>query len=103
MSRSTTVLTVVAAALAAVIVGTAATGPGSDAAPGPSGGHASAGGETSPLALPCAPHEVLTEVDLTPPGDAFYPEFPASEWVEVRREVGEGCQWTWLERLDPAA
>jgi arylsulfatase A-like enzyme len=50
MSRSTTVLTVVAAALVAVIVGTAATGPASDAAPGPSGSKTGASGETSPTA-----------------------------------------------------
>lgn len=61
------------------------------------------GGEIYALALPFATHQVLTEVDLEPPGDAHYPEFPVGEWVEVRREVGEGCQWTWLERLDPAA
>ena len=61
------------------------------------------GGEIYALALPFATHQVLTEVDLEPPGDAFYPEFPAGEWVELRRESGEGCQWTWLERLDAAA
>ena len=61
------------------------------------------GGEIYALALPYATHQVLTEVDLAPPGDAFYPDYPVDEWVEVRREVGEGCQWTWLERMDPAA
>jgi dihydrofolate reductase len=61
------------------------------------------GGEIYALALPFATHQVLTEVDLSPPGDAYYPELAADEWVEVRREVGEGCQWTWLERMDPAA
>lgn len=61
------------------------------------------GGEIYALALPFATHQVLTEVDLAPPGDAFYPEFPVDEWVEVRREVGESCQWTWLERMDAAA
>ena len=61
------------------------------------------GGEVYDALLPHATHQVLTEVDLAPEGDAFYPEFPADEWVEVRREAGEGCQWTWLERLDPAA
>jgi arylsulfatase A-like enzyme len=49
MSRSTTVLAVVAAALAAVVVGTAATGPASDAASRP-GSTASTGGEGSPTA-----------------------------------------------------
>ena len=61
------------------------------------------GGEIYALALPFATHQVLTEVDLSPPGDAFYPDYAVDAWVEVRREVGEGCQWTWLERLDPAA
>ena len=61
------------------------------------------GGEIYALALPFATHQVLTEVDMSPPGDAFYPDYPADEWVEVRREVGEGCQWVWLERMDPAA
>ena len=61
------------------------------------------GGEIYALALPHATHQVLTEVDLEPDGDAFYPEFPAEEWAEVRRESGEGCEWVWLERRDAAA
>ena len=61
------------------------------------------GGEIYALALPYATHQVLTEVDMSPPGDAFYPEYAVDEWAEVRREVGEGCQWVWLERMDPAA
>lgn len=61
------------------------------------------GGEIYALALPFATHQVLTEVDLSPPGDAFYPEYAVDEWAEVRREVGEGCQWVWLERMDSAA
>ena len=61
------------------------------------------GGEIYALALPFATHQVLTEVDLPRPGDALLPRVPGREWVEVRREVGDGCQWTWLERMDPAA
>ena len=61
------------------------------------------GGEIYALALPYATHQVLTVVDMAPPGDAFYPEYAVDEWAEVRREVGEGCQWVWLERMDPAA
>lgn len=61
------------------------------------------GGEIYALALPYATHQVVTEVDAAPEGDAFYPDYPVDEWVEVRREAGEGCQWVWLERMDPAA
>ena len=61
------------------------------------------GGEIYTQALPYATHQILTEVHAEPEGDAFYPEFPAAEWVEVRREPGEGCDWVWLERMDPAA
>lgn len=61
------------------------------------------GGEIYALALPYATHQVLTEVDLSPPGDAFYPDYAADEWAVVRREAGEGCEWLWLERMDPAA
>ena len=45
----------------------------------------------------------MTEVDASPPGDAFYPHYPVDEWAVVRRESGEGCEWLWLERMDPAA
>ena len=61
------------------------------------------GGEIYALALPFATHQVITEVDASPPGDAYYPDYPADEWAIVRREVGEGCEWLWLERMDPAA
>ena len=61
------------------------------------------GGEIYSLALPYATHQVLTEVDLSPPGDAFYPDYPPDEWAVVRREVGEGCEWIWLERMEAAA
>ena len=61
------------------------------------------GGEIYALALPRATHQVLTEVHAEPEGDAFYPEFAADEWVEVRREAGVGCDWVWLERMGAAA
>ena len=61
------------------------------------------GGEIYALALPYATHQVITEVDASPPGDAFYPAYAADEWTVVRREAGEGCEWLWLERMDPAA
>ena len=49
-------------------------------------------------ALPVATHQVLTEVDLEPEGDAHYPEFDAGEWVETGREPHEGFTWVWWER-----
>jgi dihydrofolate reductase len=49
-------------------------------------------------ALPLATHQVLTEVDLAPEGDAHYPEFDLHEWVEVRREPRDGFTWVWWER-----
>ncbi|HEX8780122.1 MAG TPA: dihydrofolate reductase [Nocardioides sp.] len=61
------------------------------------------GGEIYAAALPLATHQVLTEVDLEPPGDAHYPAYDAGEWVETRRETGEGCTWRWLERASGAA
>jgi dihydrofolate reductase len=60
------------------------------------------GGEIYAAALPWATHQVLTLVDLEPEGDAFYPEYDEAEWVETRREPGEGLVWTWLERRPTA-
>jgi dihydrofolate reductase len=60
------------------------------------------GGQIYAQALPLATHQVLTEVHCTPDGDAYYPEFDASEWKETRREPGPDSdlayEWVWLER-----
>jgi len=48
--------------------------------------------------LPLATHQVLTEVDLSPAGDAYYPEFDDGTWVETRREPRDGFTWVWWER-----
>ncbi|KRF34475.1 hypothetical protein ASG94_16050 [Nocardioides sp. Soil805] len=55
-------------------------------------------------AMPHATHQVLTEVHLSPPGDATYPEFPLAEWREVRRvpRPDLGLDWVWWERVAPA-
>ena len=50
-------------------------------------------------ALPLATHQVLTEVHLSPEGDARYPEFDVDEWVEIRREPRDGFAWVWWERV----
>lgn len=53
-------------------------------------------------ALPLATHQVLTEVHLSPAGDAHYPEFDRAEWVETRREPRDGFEWVWWERRTPS-
>ena len=56
------------------------------------------GSEVYERALPLATHQVLTEVHLSPAGDARYPEFDLGEWVETRREQRQGFEWVWWER-----
>lgn len=58
------------------------------------------GGQVYEQALPLATHQVLTEVHLSPPGDARYPAFALDEWTEVRREARPdlGLDWVWWER-----
>ena len=41
-------------------------------------------------ALPYADEQLLSEVDLEPQGDTFYPAFDREEWQEVVREPHEG-------------
>jgi dihydrofolate reductase len=52
------------------------------------------------LALPLATHQVLTEVHLSPSGDALYPPFALDEWTATRRESRPdlGLDWVWWER-----
>jgi len=44
------------------------------------------GSEIYQLALPRADRIYLTEVDMAPPGDAFFPDFDELEWTEVDRK-----------------
>ncbi|QIX28738.1 NUDIX domain-containing protein [Nocardioides sp. JQ2195] len=48
--------------------------------------------------MPFATHQVLTEIDLEPQGDARYPEFSPDEWRETGRAAGPGLDWVWWER-----
>jgi dihydrofolate reductase len=48
------------------------------------------GGQVYAAALPVADEQVLSEVDLEPAGDAFYPAFDPAEWREAAREHHEG-------------
>ncbi|RJS47520.1 dihydrofolate reductase [Nocardioides cavernaquae] len=49
-------------------------------------------------AMPYVDVQILSEVPLSPEGDAFYPEFDRDEWLEVRREPRDGFEIVWWER-----
>jgi dihydrofolate reductase len=56
------------------------------------------GGEVYAAALPRADEQVLTLVDLEPEGDAFYPSYDPSEWLETSREQHDGYERVFLVR-----
>ena len=58
------------------------------------------GGEVYAAALPYADELVLSEVDLEPPGDAFFPPYDAAAWSEASREPNEGYERVFLVRTD---
>ena len=57
------------------------------------------GAQVYALAMPLATHQVLTEVHLSPEGDAFYPHVDPGEWHETSRVTRPGLDWVWLERV----
>ena len=56
-------------------------------------------------ALPLADDQLLSEVDLVPEGDTFYPAFDREEWHEASRTHAEGFDIVRLVRAgsDPGA
>jgi dihydrofolate reductase len=50
-------------------------------------------------ALPYADAQLISEVDLEPEGDTFYPPVDTAEWTEVAREPREGFVIVRWERL----
>ncbi len=42
-------------------------------------------------ALPLADRLEITEVDLAPDGDAWFPEIPAVDWQMTQKKAGAGC------------
>jgi dihydrofolate reductase len=49
--------------------------------------------------MPFAAEQIITEVPLSPPGDAFYPEIDTAVWEAVERETCDGYdRVTWLRR-----
>ena len=49
-------------------------------------------------ALPYADEQLISEIDLEPEGDTFYPAYDAREWVEVSREPHAGFEVVRLSR-----
>ncbi len=60
------------------------------------------GAQIYDLALPLADRQVLTEIDVEVPGDAFYPQFDVTQWREIRRisrpENDPPLDWVWWDR-----
>ncbi len=49
-------------------------------------------------ALPYADEQLISEVDLSPAGDTFYPVFDREQWDEVGREAHDGFEVVRLVR-----
>ena len=60
------------------------------------------GGQVYAAALPVADEQVVSEVDLEPSGDAFYPDFDRGEWHEIAREHHDGYDRVTYSRGRPA-
>jgi dihydrofolate reductase len=50
-------------------------------------------------AMPLATEQIITEVPLEPEGDAFYPPIDPDRWVVTDREVFDGYERVWYERV----
>ncbi|MDT0201767.1 dihydrofolate reductase [Nocardioides sp. AE5] len=59
------------------------------------------GSQVYAQAMPLADRQVLTEIDLEPPGDAHYPPLPEGEWAEVSREEHDGYAFVEWARIAP--
>jgi dihydrofolate reductase len=60
------------------------------------------GSEIYRLAMPLATRILITEIDQTPEGDAFFPDIDHAEWKETARRAGEtpGVTFVTYERVD---
>jgi len=61
------------------------------------------GAEVYRQALPLAERLMLTEVDQSPEGDTFFPEFDHAVWRVVAREEHDGFAFVTYERAATAA
>lgn len=60
------------------------------------------GGEVYAALLDLADEQVLSEVELEPEGDAFYPAYDHAEWEETAREHHEGYDRVFRTRRELA-
>lgn len=56
------------------------------------------GAQVYAAAMPMASEQIITEIPLSPAGDAFYPEIHLGRWVETDREVFDGFERAWYSR-----
>lgn len=56
------------------------------------------GAEIYEQAMALADRLEITEVDLAPDGDAWFPEIAAAEWQECARSAGPGCSFVSYRR-----
>ncbi|WP_411700307.1 dihydrofolate reductase [Conyzicola sp.] len=73
----------------------AAQAPGGDTAPV----FVVGGGEIYAQSLALADRLVLTEIDDSPAGDTFFPEWSRNEWVETARDTRDGLAFVTWERV----
>lgn len=64
------------------------------------------GAQIYAAAMPYATHQILTEMHLDVPGDAFYPDFDDTGWGETRSvhrpDLEPPLTWRWLRRSTSA-
>ena len=56
------------------------------------------GGQVYREAMPFADQMMLTEIEQSPDGDAFFPTFEPDDWHETAREAHDGFAWVTYER-----
>ena len=59
------------------------------------------GGQVYREAIPFADQMMLTEIDQSPEGDAFFPPFEADHWHETAREPHDGFAFVTYVRHQP--
>jgi dihydrofolate reductase len=55
------------------------------------------GGEVYREAMPFADQMLLTEIEQSPEGDAYFPRFEADQWREIARDAKDGFAWVTYE------